>query len=233
MTIGDIVLEIYSLTDSDSTSYPAATMLRRLNASYEKRVGQIMGADGLWQFDDTNYTDFPIATTTVVNGQRDYKFDIAHLEIEKVAILYASTGLYYFLDTFDISNLSAPVETLYPQNGIPMAYDKQGTSLVFDIAPDTTKVTAALGLKVWFKRTASIFTSAEVTTGTKVPGFASPFHMIMAYDAAIPYCMTYKKDRVALFETKAQQIETEMLKFYGRREQDRRKRMTMGQILHR
>ena len=113
--------------------------------------------------------------------------------------------------------------------GMPVEYDKVGESIFLYPAPATGSVTLAAGLKIHYQRTASIFTSAEVTTGTKTPGFASPWHMILAYSAAIPFCMTYKKDRVALYQNKVMQMENELMAFYSDRNKDEPRRLTVKQ----
>ncbi len=228
-TITDINAECRDLCDTDTTGYTAAALLRRINEAYEKVAAFIIGCDGLWQWDDSNYTNFPVGTTTLVNSQNDYAFDSAMLEIERVEVL-DSGSIWHLLSPIDISQVSEAMDEFQKNDGLPIYYDKKGSSVVLYPAPATGSVTLAAGLKVHFKRTASIFTAAEVTTGTKEPGFASPFHYILAYIAAIPYCMKYKKDRVALYEVKVQEYFKLIEDHYGRREQDRRKRITMGGI---
>ena len=232
MTIADIVLELRAITDSDSTSFPDATVLRRVNAAYEKIIGKIISADGTWQFDDSNYTDLPIGTTTLVNAQQDYSFDSTMLEIERVEVKDVN-GNYQLLNPLDKTDIGVALTEYQKQNGMPNQYDKQGSSVFLYPAPATGSVTLAAGLKIYFKRTASIYTSAEVTTGTKQPGFASPFHMYIVYEAAISFCLTYRVERVAWFEKKAMELEKACLEFYGRRERDVRHRMTMAPISHR
>ena len=95
--IAQIERKARRLVDADSVSYIAADLLDEENAAYEEIVSTILGCDGLWQFDDTRFTVFPIGQTTLQAGVRDYTFDITHLEIERVSILYASDGLYHFL----------------------------------------------------------------------------------------------------------------------------------------
>jgi len=99
--------------------------------------------------------------------------------------------------------------------------------------PTAGSVTLTSGLRVDFRRTASIFTSAQVTTGTKVPGFASPFHMLICYEAAIPYCMRYKKDRVALYRREADVLLNDLMQFYYKREKDVRDIITTKGVRHR
>lgn len=219
MTISDIYSEIRKLCDADSASYIDADILRRVNAAYEKTVGRIMCQDGNWEFDDTNYTDFPRATTTLVAGQKDYTFDTSHLAIESVQVM-DENGHYYYLKPISKDDYSIPLDEYYSADGRPEVYDKDGKSVLIYPGPAAGNVTLALGLLVHFRRTADIFTSAQVTTETKVPGFASPFHMILAYEAAIPFCMSYKKDRVALYEKKSMDLMEECLRFYAQREKD-------------
>ena len=87
-------------------------------------------------------------------------------------------------------------------------------------APTSGSVTLTAGLRVTFKRTADLFTSAQVTTGTKTPGFASPYHIILSYMAAIPYCQSYKPNRVPLFEKKVLELKDEIIKHYSHRQKD-------------
>lgn len=233
MTISDINQEIRDLCEgtSSTTLLDNATLLRRVNAAYEEIVGMILGVDGLWQFDDTNYTSFPIATTDLLVGQNDYTFASTHLEIEAVSVKN-NNGNFQKLEQIDISEMDLDPSEFYKENGMPTYYDKQGSSLLLYPAPGGGDVTTAAGLKVFFKRTADKFTSAQVTTGTKEPGFAAPFHPIIIYKATLPYAIAYKPEIVPFLRTETQRLEKEIVKHYGRREQDRRKVMGMSDVSH-
>jgi hypothetical protein len=50
---------------------------------------------------------------------------------------------------------------------------------------------------------------------------------------ALPYAMSYKKDRVALFKSEVLERTKDLLTFYGHREQDKRKIMTTKPIIYR
>lgn len=231
-TIADIQAETRLLTDSDTVSYPASDLLRRCNDAYEEIVGIIIGCDGLWQFDDSNFTNFPIGTTTLVAGQNDYSFDVAMLEIERVEVLDIS-GIWRLLNPIDKSQIDIAISEFMKTNGIPIYYDKQGASILLYPAPASADVTLASGLKVYFQRTAAIFTSAEVTTGTKVPGFASPHHYLISYKAALPYAQSYKPQRVPFLMTEIKRRTDLLIKDYSRRELDRRKFISTKGIIHR
>lgn len=229
MTIADLNLEARALVDADSESYADATLLRRMNIAYEDTVAKIIGCDGRWQFDDTNYSTFPIATTDLVNNRADYQFDTTHLEIERVEVL-DNNGIWAELRPIDSSQIGGALSEYNKTSGMPCEYDKQGKSLVLYPAPSSTNVTTTAGLKVYFKRTASVFTSAEVATGTKQPGFASPFHVILAYKAALPFALANMPSRAPIIMSEIARLEKEMVKHYSRRELDRRKGLSMRGI---
>ena len=69
-----ICAEIDRLCDSNDTSYTRLAKTSRVNNSLEELVGEIINADGTWQYDDTNYTTTPFGTGTLVSGQISYSF---------------------------------------------------------------------------------------------------------------------------------------------------------------
>lgn len=232
-TISEIQNFTRFLCDANTDSYTAANLLITNNLAYEDVVGKILLADGRWQFDDNNFTTFPIATTTLVSGQRDYTFDVSHLRIERVEIL-DQNGDYYKLDPRDLSDSNVS-DTEYSQgSGRPSEYDVRGSSILLDPPPDAgISVTLAAGLKVFFQRTADVFTAAQVTTGTKVPGFASPFHMLIAYKSALPYCLKYKPERVQAIQLEVDRMERKMVEFYSKRNKDESAVVSMARVIHR
>ena len=238
-TITDINLEARDLCDADTNSYTAATLLRRINEAYERVIGWILEADGLWQWDDTNYSDLPVGTQTLVNSQGVYSFNDKFLEIEEVQVKNVD-GDWVIIRPIDQKEFSdySPLSQAFETDGMPAYYDKvtDDTIELFPAPDNGVSVTLASGLKIKYRRTASIF--VETTPGTpddadKVPGFISSAHYVLAYMAAIPYCMKYKKDRVALYEKRVAEYREAIEKHYTRREQDKRKIMTMSPITHR
>lgn len=201
--------------------------MRRVNSAYEEAIGKVIASDGTWQFDDTNYTDLPIGTKNLVASQQDYTFDTTHLMVERVEVKDAS-GLWHLLSPLDETQVRESLTEYQKTAGMPTEYSLRGSSLFLYPPPASGSVTTTSGLKVYFQRTADVFTSAQVTTGTKVPGIASPFHMLLCYKASLPYCMSYKKDRVGLYEKKAMDLERDMLAYYSKRTKMERPRLTVG-----
>lgn len=227
-TIADINLEARALVDADSTSLTDATLLRRVNMAYEQVVGELIAANTNCNFGDSNFTSLPTGLFTLVNSQEAYQLTGngttgINTTTPLLTFLGASVkdvnGLWQVLKPFNLNELLEqgidPVE-FEKSDGLPIYYEIREDFIVLYPAPDNgVSVTLTSGLKVFFQRTASIFTSGEVSTGTKTPGFASPYHMILAYMAALPYAMSFKKDRVPMIVNEIARMKKELLTFYA------------------
>ena len=187
-----ICQEIDALCDSDTTSYPVADKTRRVNAALEEIVADLIALDRNWKFDDSNQTDLPIGLGDLVAGQQDYSFDTSLLSIERVEVL-DSDGNWHKLSIIDEQKITEALAEYKETDGLPEQYAVRANSIFLYPAPAAANVTVSSGLKVYFQRTAHLFVATDTTA---VPGFASPYHIILAYKAALAYCVTYKQDRV-------------------------------------
>lgn len=230
MTISDITTEIRLLCDTDSTNYTDANILRRFNAASETLVSKILTADGTWQFDDRNFTTTPVGTITLIEGQSQYAFADTFLDIEQVSIKDKG-GIWKVLDPIDFKEFrDVAIEEYFAATGLPEAYDKTEDVVRLYPAPTASSVTLAAGMKVRFKRTSYQISSAEFSAGTIVPGIATPWHITLAKMVALPYCKSYKKDRVADLEKDILLETKDCLAWYSRRAKDERKIMTVKPI---
>lgn len=191
----------------------------RLNRGMDRFNYLAMSADGRWQWDDTNNTDYNIATRNIISGRQDYAFALEHLEIEKV-LVKDSGGAWHVIKSIDQNDTDA-VEYLENSNsGIPQKYDKRANSLFLYPIPNYNSTG---GLKIYFKRGPSYFVYTDTT---KVPGFASIFHEYPVIHA----CAYYALDRTLatkndFFETMTM-MEDSIKTYYGRRSKDERTRLT-------
>lgn len=220
----NIIDEIDDLCDSDSDSYSLASKTRRVNIALDEVFQTILQADGTWQFDDTTNVDLPIGVDTLVDGQQDYSFATELLVVERVEIKDAS-GVYQLLKPLDQTDVKVAMSQVSPTNGMPTHYDKSGDSIYLYPTPSAGAVTLVEGIQVYFKRNLNKFETTDTDTA---PGFATPYHVILAYIASIPYCMTYKKDRVADYKNVITQMKEEIKAFYGRRQKDEVNAMRPG-----
>lgn len=221
-----IIERIDDLCDSDSTSYPTSRKTANINGDLEGLIGEIIKQDGTFQFDDSNFTTLPIGVADLVAGQKDYSFSVTMLNILRMRVKDIG-GIWHLLQPFDPSEIDGAVDEFMKTDGLPKFYDKTGSSILLYPSPSASYATLSGGLKVDFQRTASLFIATDTT---KEPGFASPYHEYLVYSASIPYCMKYHKDRVVLYQNKAESIKRACLAFYGKREKDVPNRMSMKPI---
>jgi hypothetical protein len=237
MTIANIVAEARALVDATSSSFPDATMLRRVNQAYEEVVGKLIALDRKWKFDDSNYSDLPIGTGTLVASQQDYAYDSALLSIERVEVK-DNSGNWHKLEYIDEAEITEALAEYLETAGLPEKYALRANSIFLYPAPSAAACTLASGLKIYFQRTASLYTCTTYTagvctagtyyTGTREPGFASPYHVLLAYKAALPYALTYKKDRVNTILAEISRLETEMLSLASNKMRDNLSRMVVA-----
>lgn len=167
-----------------------ATFTRYINEALNRVTSLILTSDGRWQWDDTNNTDFPIGVTnlvtTVGSEQQDYSFGITFLKITRVECQDAS-GAWQLLKPIDqVDVIDQSLTDFLKTAGMPAYYDKIGNSVFLYPKPLGTAVTATGGLKVWFQRPPSYFTISDTT---KVPGFNSMYHRLVALLASRDYAI--------------------------------------------
>ena len=251
MTIADINTLARFLTDTDTTSLSAANLLILINNAYERLVGKmIQETMNGWKFGDSNFTALPTGLFTLVNSQETYQLmgdqvgsgtGIAVTSATTQPLLTVlgvsvrnNSGTWIPLQPIQLSDILKqgidPAE-YFETDGLPTYYEKREDFLVLYPAPDNgVSVTLASGLKVFFQRTADVFTSAEVTTGTKVPGFPTPYHDVLSYMAAYEYAIARALPTTNSLGSEAQRKEKELLNFMARRNPDERKVMTGARI---
>jgi len=157
------------------------TFVRRSNMAMDHIASVLRKADGRWQWDDINNSGLPIATTNLIANQQDYAIDSTFLEVTRVE-MKKSDGNSVLLQPIDQADIYDQALTEYFKTpGTPQYYDKIANSFFLYPAPSYN---STAGLKVYFKRAPSYFTSADTT---KTPGFNSDFHILVAYWAAYHY----------------------------------------------
>lgn len=227
MTIADINAEIRSICDADSASLTDAVLLIRVNNAYEEIVGKLIALNREWNFGDSNYTSLPTGTKNLVDGTQSYQFDSTWLNVLRVEVKDAG-GIWRLLNPIKLGEITVAQGEYQKTSGLPAEYELREDFIILYPPPSSNNVTLTTGLKVYSQRTADIFTSAQVTTGTKTPGFASPYHILICYKAALIYCASYKKDRVPFILSEITRVEKELLDFYAAKEKDVIPRFTIN-----
>jgi hypothetical protein len=204
-----------------------ATFTRNINNALNRVVALILGSNGRWQWDDTNNTDLPIGTATLVTTagaeQQDYSFDISHIEVLRVECKDAS-GAWQKLVPIDQADVwDQSLTDFLKTPGMPMYYDKTGSSIFLYPKPLAAAVTASNGLKVFFQRPPNYFTTSSTTA---VPGFNSLFHRLIAILAARDYALVKTMPVAKALVDLAVQGETDIQDHYAIRSNDEQLKLT-------
>lgn len=219
MNITQLKSDVDFLCGSTSGTYPDADKIRNINIAYQNVATEIWrSADG-WQYDDTNQTTLPWAKTTMVHNQQDYTLPSTAQFIHRLEVK-DSSGNWTKLRPLDMSDVSIALPEYQETAGIPIYYDLVGRSLMLYPAPSSAYCTLASGLAVYVDRDVIEF---PVTATTTTPGFATAFHRILSYAAAIDFVQDKaEKDRLIALKT---QLEQNMKNTYSRRNVERPSRI--------
>ena len=229
MNITSLIADVKFWIAGDSTKtidFTATDILTSINAYYDEVVSIILKADSRWQFDDENFTTFPIATTNLISGQADYEISgETFLNLQRVEIK-DSNGNGVQLRPIDQEDRVGVAMTEWAKtNAQPQVYDKIGNSIILYPTPNYS---STAGLKTYYQRPASLFTTAQVTTGTKTPGFNPLYHRFLSIGAAIDYCTVNDMgNRLQILLPKMAQMKADIIASYSRRNKDERPRMKL------
>lgn len=222
MQYSDIKSKARFLTSTNSSSFVDADIVVLANNAVEHIEGLINNADSRWQFDDSNQTDLPIATTSLVSGQQDYALATSHISIDRVEVLDQNNNwtLLRPIDEHDIRFEALPQHL--KANGIPLEYDKLANSIFLYPIPNYS---LAASLKIYFTRPPVAFVVGDTTA---VPGFNPIFHDLVAYWIAYEFAIANGKGNLTTLFQAIQEKEQHLYDFYGQRSRDERPRMNVS-----
>jgi len=202
--------DIDFLCGSTSASYPTADKLRNVNIAYQDIARLIWSSTGEWSYDDSNATDLPIAATNLVHNQQDYALPSTAQRIQRVEVKDIG-GDYRKLDQIDIQDVAIAMPEFQETAGLPIYYDLIGNSIMLYPIPSSAYTTLTSGMQVYFDRTIT-----ELTGGSaQIPGFATPFHRILSYAAALDF--TTNPQQRQFLMTQRQKLEQGLINFYAKR----------------
>lgn len=158
-----------------------------INQAYREVGSALLRSDRRWKWDDTNWTDFPIATIDLVNNQRDYTLPASTSggnastlwKVSLVEIL-GTDGKYHKIDLAEDGTLETT------DTGTPTEYRLIGNSIRLQNIPTTSTVTLTAGLRITFQRSIVEFTTSSTT---EQPGFMDSYHDLLAYKASSTYLL--------------------------------------------
>lgn len=220
MNYSQILSKFYILTSTNSTSFSNANAVVLANNAVEHIEGLINNCDDRWEFDDSNQTDLPIATTALVANQQDYSLTTSHISIDRVEVLNSAGTLWTLLVPIDQHDVRyRALANYYPTAGYPLEYDKLANSIFLYPKPNYS---LAAALKIYFTRPPVAFVAGDTTA---TPGFNSLFHDLIPLWMAYEFAIGNGKSNATTLFNEIQRKEQQLYDFYGQRSRDERPRM--------
>jgi len=177
-----------------------------VNLALDDFLNLAFKADGRWQFDDSNHTDYPIITTNIVANQRDYNFTSDEGGNLILEVLKVDTGTFY-----DGQN----------GTGTPVRYDKLANGIFLDPIPSYNYTN---GLKIYINREASYFVYTDTT---KKPGIPGIFHRYLALKPALDFARRNISGNYQALQAEILRMEADIKTYFSLRGKDQRNRMTV------
>lgn len=181
MTTDQFRTKIREITNTTTSDYSDASLIRDLNSELAAVRIHILRDRGVLEHDDPNYDDLPVATFAV-NGTT-YKLT----EDENNNFIQTIHKV-----TIDVQGKEYDIPRIQPAEGsqeflinqgtsaVPDGYYEVGKSIVLSHTPTTGT------LKIWFDRDLDELTTSDTV---KIPGVPQAYHNLVAYKVALNYAI--------------------------------------------
>lgn len=197
MTFTEILRQIQRHTNTQNTStssYPLADKVVDVNNTLNIYMLMAMKAEGRWQVDDSNHTDYPIILGDIISGQQDYTFSTDEdgnqiLHMYKVRVLQPDGVTWLTIPQRDLLKSTDDDPLNSTATGTPQEYDITANGLMLSPIPDyNMRLTeeGKSGLEMFVSRTTTYFT---VDDTIKKPGIPWTHHEYLAIRPAYFYCL--------------------------------------------
>lgn len=215
---------------SDTTQLAYFTTL--VNESYYDVVSNILSSQDTWDFDDSNLTDFPVATTPLVASQRMYTLptDYTVLKLKRVDVSY--DGSTYYQSTaadsaeFDFGLGTDSKEDNNFTKTAPVHDMKYNTIWLYPMA-EAADVAAGAKVRVEWSRTVNEFTTADTT---QEPGFDRPWHELVPLGASAKYAAMKNMENAKNLKVLLDEKMLGMRAYYSRKQEDKNPILIQNQV---
>lgn len=182
-------------------------------------------------FDDQRNSNYPIVTTAMVAGQRDYSMPVSEQvqKIKRVDVTYDGTN-WYRCNPFDngVPQWGFGNPTNEDANFIQQApkYDMQYNSLfIYPLATASNVISGAQIRVEWDRAVTQFSQSADfngvaMSTSTSVPGIDLPWHPMIAYGAAYEWANANNLPQLQNIKQDLVDWEARLRQAYGKKELD-------------
>lgn len=174
-----------------------------MNRAFDDIMPLLLSYTDKPRWDDLNHTDRPVGKINIVSGKHDYTItaddnSLDILNLLDVRILQSSTATQYqTLERLTLDDELA-LDAMSPNSNdtsIPSYWLEKGNTVFLYPKPNYS---ATNGIKLFFEREQSYFTTADTT---KEPGIPKPFHEILVLHAALRWNSVNRADDVSLLNS--------------------------------
>ncbi len=211
MNIGTIKSDVNFLARCTSATFPDADKVRSINIAYQDIARLIWeSADG-WQYNDGTAGGNPVVKTSLTHNTQDYTIPSTAQRIHEIAI-EDNSGNWHKLRPIDWADITSAPQEFLKTPGLPIYYNLAGRTVSFYPIPASGSVTLSSGIAFFIDRDVTEF---NVTATTTVPGFATPFHRLLSYAAALDFSQD-APDR-ELLVAQISRMKNSLTRFYSKR----------------
>jgi hypothetical protein len=213
-----ILQDIDFLCGSTSATYPVVDKVRNVNIALHDVTQLIWQSQDGWFFDDENQTDYPRIRVNLTKGTQDYRVKALSTVLRQIKRIEVkdSGGDFQLLTPLNMAkDIDVAKDDYYSSDGMPLYYDLDGGYITLYPAPTSGAggCTLASGMAIYFGRDAVEFTSASTTAS---PGFATQFHRILSYSAAIDF-IKQDNNLIQKYMMERNRLMDGLKKYYGSR----------------
>lgn len=210
---------LLGISVADTTTLSVTEFIRGANARYQRLAYYAWKNSSTWNFDDSNSTTLPTATTTLVAGQEDYSLPTTAMDIIRVEVL-DNDGDYVLVR--EINRNSVEEEALsefYETDGLPTYWYREANSIILKPAPSADEVTTTAGLKIYLNREVTDF---GLTATATEPGFPVAFHRLISYGTAIDFAQKNGMGNLNYLMTEDLRMQQDFNEYYAKRSKSTR-----------
>ena len=224
MTLADIQTHFYFLTGKDATSFPVADQLISINKWYHRIATWIIESQDEWEWQDFNRSSGDAILTKSLSANTQ-NYDLAAsddiFQLKRVEVTYDGTN-WYKAEPFDLGERGLATDTTSIAADFSKTapfYALRANAIWLYPIPDATSTN---GLKIWVNLEPTNFTSSDLSTGTKIPGFEEGFHEIIPYGVAFDWSVAHDElNKADIWEKEILKMESALKQHYGHRQEDR------------
>lgn len=202
------------------------------NLAWDDFLKLAFEASGTHQFDDSTHGDYPIIKTDLVSGQRDYPIltdEQGNFVLEIFKVLVADrNGTFIEVPAVDAQTERDTGDFWDGEthSGVPTKHDKTANGIIFDKTPDYNMrlvQEGQRGVKIYVNREAYYFVFGS---NSVYPGCPGIFHEYFAINPAYKHAARKGATNEQSLLGRMLSLEGQIKAYFGRREHDKRKRLT-------